>query len=335
MRRVGVFLVVIISLALTYCEIDDPEPDPSKFLANQTILDNYAIQSIAFDSKGTAWIGTFNSGLIKYSLTETVIYDLLNSPISNEMIWEVAVDSKDNIWIGSDGLTKYDGNDFTRFTTENSDLPEDVVWAIAFDSEDNVWLSSSRHQRGGLVKHDGNTFEIFTPENSPLPANSIHGLEIDINDNIWLTSFEYVSESYIVNISNNEWIIYPGSDYNDPPFIFNSIAMDSQGRVLAMYDHHFASYHSEFGYLSLLFHKDSVQKFTFESTDILRTAIADRNDNFWCGLSEGYAIYDHDTWEIFRGDQFNGRSVFSIAQSLDGNMWIGTGSGIDITVIDK
>ncbi len=161
---------MLVFFALANCERFPLEPDPSRFYANQTILEGYAIQSIAFDSKGTAWIGTFNSGVIKYSLTETIVFDSLNSPLTNEMIWDIAVDSKDFVWIGGDGLTKYNGNSFTRYTSENSVLPEDRIHVIDIDSEDNVWFSSSVHRSGGLVKYDGRDFEVFTPENSPLPA---------------------------------------------------------------------------------------------------------------------------------------------------------------------
>ena len=321
--------------ALANCERFSLEPDPSRFYANQTILEGYAIQSIAFDSKGTAWIGTFNSGVIKYSLTETIVFDSLNSPLTNEMIWDIAVDSKDFVWIGGDGLTKFNGNSFTRYTSENSVMPEDNVFVIDIDSEDNVWFSSSVHRSGGLVKYDGRNFEVYTPENSPLPANDIEGLVIDKDDNIWLTAFQYVSETYIVNISNGNWKIHSGSEYTDPYFIFHTLAMDSQGRVLALYNHFYASSHSDFGYFSLLFHEDSVQRFTFESEDILRKAIVDDNDDFWCILRNGYAIYDHETWEIHRMEEYNSRSLFSIAQATDGNIWIGTGSGIDIIEPDK
>lgn len=330
MRISQIVFIMLSFLVLTNCERFSPEPDPSRFYANQTILEGYAIQSIAFDSQGNAWIGTFNSGVIKYSLTETVIFDSLNSPLTNEMIWDIAVDSKDFVWIGGDGLTLYNGNSFARFTSENSVMPEDRVFVIDIDSKDNVWFSSSVHRSGGLVKYDGIDFEVFTPENSPLPASLIEGLVIDKNDNIWLTAFQYVSETYIVNISNGNWTIHSGSEYTDPYFNFYTLAMDSQGRVLALDNWFYTSSYSESDYFSLLFHEDSVQQFTFDSKDKLRKAIVDDNDDFWCILRDGYAIYDRESWEIFHIEEYNSRSLFSIAQANDGNIWIGTGSGIDI-----
>jgi len=323
-------ILLISVIVLTSCKESDPEPDPSRFLPNQTILEGFSIQSIAFDSEGTAWVGTFNSGIIKYSLSETQIFDSLNSPLTNEMVWDIAVDSKNMVWIGGDGLTKYDGRSFTRFTPENSDLPESRIFVIDIDSKDNVWFSSSVHQSGGLVKYDGQEFEVFTPENSPLPANSIEGIAIDKNDDIWLTAFQYVNETYIVKISNGNWEIHSGSEFTNPYFIFYNLAIDSQGRVLALYNHFYATTTADYGYFSLLFHSDSVQQFSFESENILREAIVDDMDKFWCTLIDGYAIYDGESWKITRKEEFKSRSVFSIAQAKDGNIWIGTGSGIDI-----
>jgi hypothetical protein len=42
-------------------------------------MDGYFVTSIAFDSKGNAWIGTFKQGIIKYNPLETVIYNSSNS----------------------------------------------------------------------------------------------------------------------------------------------------------------------------------------------------------------------------------------------------------------
>ena len=291
MKRIVFNIVLLASLSFTSCENEEPIPDPTKFYPGQTILSDYAIQSFDFDSKGTAWIGTFSNGLIKYSKTETKRFDSLNSLVPNHMIWDVAVDRNDNVWIGSEGLFMYDGYKFTRFTTENSSIPEDVVWAIAFDSNDNVWFSSSRHQRGGLVKFDGSTFEVFTPDNSPLPANSIHDVEIDEFDNIWLTSFASTTESYLVKIFFDDWEIRSGSDYGDPPFIFNRIAVDSESRVFAMNDFRYYSPTSFSGYQALVFGVDSVQMFSLDSTIIFKSAIADHNDDFWCTTRNGYAFF--------------------------------------------
>jgi len=96
-------LLLIITTFLFSCERNNTETPPKDDPSNsKTILDSIAVLSLVFDSERTAWIGTFSQGLVKYSLTETVIFDSSNSLLTNDPIRDIAVDSKDNIWIGKD-----------------------------------------------------------------------------------------------------------------------------------------------------------------------------------------------------------------------------------------
>jgi len=329
MKIIGLDAVLIAFLCFSSCETEELVPDPTKFYADQTILGEYAIQSIAFDSKGTAWIGTFNNGLIKYSLTETVNFDSSNSLVQNDMIWDIAIDSKDNIWIGGNGLTKYDGTKFTRFTTENSIIPEDVIWAIAIDSEDNVWFSSCRSRSGGIVKYNGLDFEVFTPDNSELPANSVEGIAIDSYDNVWLTSFDNTTESSLVRFANNQWTVYDGSEYDDPPFIFRKIEIDSNNRIFALHHDMFATPNHFFGYQGIFFQENEVERISLDSTIVFRSATFDNNNRLWAAHYTGYAMYNNESWYITSDDSYK-NGVFTIAITNDNNIWIGTGSGIKI-----
>ena len=141
-----VFLVIMLFLS---CEkiLDNPEvtkiPGNPNTHFNKHILEGYFVKSIAFDSKGNAWIGTFKQGLIKYNSTETIIYNSSNSLFpDSQVIWDVAVDSKDKVWIGAEGIIEFDGQDFIFHNTQNSSIPEDFVHSIAIDSKDNVWFTS-------------------------------------------------------------------------------------------------------------------------------------------------------------------------------------------------
>jgi len=326
-RMITIFLLI---LYVSSCEKERPEPDLTKFYPNQRILKDYFANTIAFESDGTAWIGTSKQGLIKYSTTETIIYDSLNSVVQNVPIWDIAIDSEDNVWIGNEGLVKYDGKNFTRYSTTNSDIPEDVIWSIAIDSKDHVWFSSSRHQRGGLVKYNGSVFEVFTPTNSDLPANQVDDIAIDNNDNVWLTAFESTIETSLVKMTNNQWIIYPGYDFGDPPFIFDDIAIDSRNRIIVLYNNHFATPHQFFEPQGFIFDGVNIDYFNLDSTFIFKSVMIDHNDIIWCTHNTGYAVYDEENWTVVDSSIFEESSVFSIEQANDGNIWIGTGKGIQI-----
>ena len=54
--------------------------------ADELHINDYWIYSIAFDSKGTAWLGTFKQGLIKYNPDGTgLVYNSTNTILPDEV----------------------------------------------------------------------------------------------------------------------------------------------------------------------------------------------------------------------------------------------------------
>jgi ligand-binding sensor domain-containing protein len=334
-------LFSFILLFIVSCEKHDPypihDPDPSKFYANKTILDTICANSIAFDTDGTAWIGTLNQGLVKYGLTQTKIFDSNNSPISNSTIWDIAVDSKNNIWIGTNGLVMYNGEKFTRYDITNSDIPENTVKSVAIDSEDNIWLTSSRSRSGGIAKFDGVSFEVFTPENSPLPVNSANSIAVDKNDNVWIAATQIVMETYLIRISGELWTVYDSVDFNEEICWVRDMEFNSNNKLCGAIDYTLMSpgYNSPFVFC---FDGDIMKTYTIDSLQRgFQSLLVDRTDNFWCTYGHGYAFLNGDRWirnnaELIDQDGITtwNNAYFTIEQASDGNIWIGTAHGIDI-----
>ena len=296
---------------------------------NTRILEGYFVTAVAFDQLGNAWIGTFSQGLIKYNPQETVVYDTSNSVIPGSPIWDVAVDSKNNVWIGSDALIEYDGNRFTTYNSSNTGIPEDYVSFIAVDSKDNIWFASCRFRQGGLVKYDGSQFTVFTPENSPLPASLIHGISIDINDNVWLALTETVQETYLVKISGGRWNLYTSNDFGFSPYYISNIDINSDNDVCAAIDYSLSSTWPNIGPQIFIFDGQAAEKMQFDNVSKVHNMTVDRSDHIWCATWDGYAVFDGDQWMV-DNSTFSESSVFTIEQAPDLRIWIGTGNGIFI-----
>ena len=133
-------IIVLISLLLIHfsCHNDISSPLENIQLSDH-ILEGYYITAIDFDSEGTAWIGTFRQGLIKYDGNITC-FDTNNTSLPDSLyIRDIAVDKNDRVWIGTNkGLVKYCNDEFIFFTKSNSIMVTDNVYAISIDSEDNV-----------------------------------------------------------------------------------------------------------------------------------------------------------------------------------------------------
>jgi len=187
MKRTITLLIIVFCVIYFSCEekITSPNNKPAH------ILQDYDITSIAFDSEGTAWIGTFKQGIIKYDGSATYYHSENSTLPDSIVVWDLAVDKNDVVWIGSDfGLIKYDRNNFTVYNTSNSPLAEDVVWSIVVDNDNVLWLSSCRFRQGGLMTFDGVNWTLYTPDNSDLPSNGVRDIAIDSQNTIWFTNNE-------------------------------------------------------------------------------------------------------------------------------------------------
>jgi ligand-binding sensor domain-containing protein len=332
-----VFPCLLIMLLLACEQTEDIPPllypekynDPLNTEFNTRILEGFFVTAIAFDQLGNAWIGTFSQGLIKYNPQETVVYDTSNSVIQRGPIWDVAVDSKNNVWIGSDALIKYDGNRFITYNSSNTKIPEDYVSFIAVDSKDNIWFASCRFKQGGLVKYDGSQFTVFTPENSPLPASLIHGIAIDINDNVWLALTETVEETYLVKISAGKWNLYNSNDFGFSPYYISNIDINSDNDVCAAIDYSLSSTWPNIGPQIFTFDGQVAEQIQFDNVSKVHHMIVDRSDHIWCATWDGYAVFNGDHWMV-DNSTFSENSVFTIEQAPDIRIWIGTGNGIFI-----
>ena len=297
---------------------------------NKIILEEYFIKAIEFDTKGNAWIGTFKQGLIKYNSGEITIFNASNSVISDTtVIYDIEVDSKNQVWIGEYGLIKYDGQNFIRYNSENSDIPEDFISVIEIDSRDHVWFSSSRFRQGGMVKYDGNEFKVFSPENSELPAHLIAGIAISSDDDVWVALNEVVDSSCLVKISGEEWTIYTYQELGFKPYYFSDITMNSQNQLVGGIDYSLSSVYFPEGPQVFVFDGNSSMQYTSEARFSNVSVFVDREDQIWCGTYEGLFLLDKDK-KIRQLEFLKLDGIYCINQHPNGELWVGTSKGIFI-----
>ncbi|MFN8240274.1 MAG: two-component regulator propeller domain-containing protein [Bacteroidales bacterium] len=331
MKRLVIILFILASLAS--CEkYSYPGWTPGKpdTIFTTKILDNYFVTSIAFDSKGNAWIGTFRQGLIRYRDGQTEVFNSRNSVIaSDEVINDIAVDSHDNVWIGCNGLLKYDGTSLRRFDSSNSPIPEDFVGSVAIDSKDNVWFTSCRFREGGLVRYDDNSWTVYTPDNSELPVNLIESVAVDSKDNIWLALSEVVGRTYLVKIKGSSWEKYTSDDLGFVPYYFGDIDFNSRDQLCGAIDYSLSSLWVHPGPQVFVFDGEDTRQFRISDMTRVWSLMVDDDDNIWCAVDGGFAVFNGEKWTI-EDSAFTDESVFTIEQSDDGTIWLGTSDGIFI-----
>jgi len=328
-------VLYILCIAVFFYSCDKMEQETSGFKLES--MDGYVVKAIAFDSKGNAWIGTQGKGVIRYNENENeiVLYNSENSILPEDLVlWDIAVDRNDNVWIGADGLWMFDGKKFTHYNSQNTAMPEDVVWSIAVDSKNNIWFASCRFNQGGLVKYDGQTWTAYTPDNSPLPINSIRGIAIDKSDNVWLSLSDYATWSSLVKISGEKWNVYTEKELGFMSYNMGGIQLDSKNRLWGAIDYSLSSVILVGSPNFFIF--DGKQTTQLSSGNYFNTnghtqITIDNKDNVWYfGIGTASGVWIGEQWKPFDNSVLGGLNPWIIKEDPKGRLWFGTENGIYI-----
>ena len=114
---------------------------------------------IAFDSEGVLWLATwhpgvagieYGGGLTKFDGINWTTYNIDNSPLTSNTIFDIAVDKDDNLWLSTcaGGLVKYDRkNSWAVYNILNSGIAFNSQNVVAIDSYGNKWIG---HNESGV-----------------------------------------------------------------------------------------------------------------------------------------------------------------------------------------
>ena len=110
-----------------------------------------SVMALLKDSKGTMWIGSQGSGLIKYNPKNKEFIQYLHNEndslsINSDIVISLCEDGNNRLWAGTGGggLSLYDHKTgtFKTFTTEHG-LPDNTIKGILEDNSGNLWISTS------------------------------------------------------------------------------------------------------------------------------------------------------------------------------------------------
>lgn len=207
-----------------------------------SLQDNW-VQSIAEDKEGNLWVGTHNNGVFKFDRNKETFANYKNarsnhhSLISNR-VWNVYVDSKNVLWVGSSGgLSRYDAkqNRFENYSNKESGPNSFGPYAancIYEDTKGFLWIGS---WGGGLTRLDKQTshFDRFTFDLPKRRAqNKVKALTGDKNGYLWLAT---AGDGLIkFNTQDGTFTQYLNDPRNPSSISDNnliSILVDRRGRV--------------------------------------------------------------------------------------------------------
>lgn len=171
-------------------------------------LTNAYILSIAIDNANVKWLGYRSYGLDTFddksfrSYFNTGTGPYTKNLITARIIESIAVDSRNNIWVGSEsGLAKYNGSAWsTSYKYENENL---YILCIAIDNAGNIWCGTTK----GVFKHDGLEWTDYSKKDTSI-IGQVNAIKIDESGKIWCGYYQ----KGIKMFNGSEWKSYTTKD---------------------------------------------------------------------------------------------------------------------------
>ena len=153
--------------------------------------------NIDIDKNSTKWVASYGRGVIAFNENYNNKYIIINEEngnLPNNDVRCVAVDNKNQLWIGTfkglrilNSVDRFIGENelsTTNIVIQEGDLAQElfyqqVIQDIKVDGSNNKWVSIADAGVFQVSANGQTTLRRFTKENSPLPSNNVLDIEID------------------------------------------------------------------------------------------------------------------------------------------------------------
>lgn len=309
-------------------------------------LPQTSIQSLYKDSKGYIWIGTWNKGLFRYDDKQNKLYAYkVDDRNSAHTIFE---DNKSRLWIGTWGQGLYllenqynlDKLKWTNITNNDADrysIVDNIIYSISEDTTSNtIWIG----MRNGLsiINDKGkNDFRIdnYTTYGAKyrIPYNEVNSIIRDSFGAMWIGTLG--GGVYTVNTKENlflsENLLSVKRELSSNSI--RSILTDNEGLVwMGIGSRGLVSYNIE-NQKEIYYGKANPTGYQIRST--INTILQSERDHklYFGTYREGLFIYDkaRGTMQKITPENSNLKSdcVQILKEDKDGNIWIGSRSGVN------
>ncbi len=288
------------------------------------------VRKIIEDSNKNIWFATYNGISILHSNGTISFYNAKNTKgMKHSSIYDIFIDSKDGIWIGTwsgtlSYLNSYD-NHFTHLGTENG-LSNAVVSSVN-EGKGLIWIGT---EGGGLNTYNPDDKTIaHHPLTTELELiQNIKAIKFDPKGGLWIGTFND-GLWYINHFDKNGYPEYPIKILDGEIY---DIKFDSTYAWIATY---FSGFHKI--ELQSFYRSEAQESRVPEATNInhLRTLLLDSNRGLWIGTQNGihHKKQSTDTFNqyLYKPNSTDNQPVYhvyNIFEDSQQDVWIGTSMGL-------
>ncbi len=312
-------------------------------------FNNNYISDLRLDNNSLLWVATFGDGLSVYDHEKKLIHHYTYNPddpntINSNRIICIAIDKKNNVWLGSlNGLCLYSSKEkeFRHFYSEQGNpnsLSNNNITFIELDHEGNCWIGTRGGGLNKVVKRN-NDFIFIRYENDSKPGslsnNFILSLCADPRGYLWIgTENGGLNRLDLITYNIDIYQVEEGNKFSLISNSIWSLCNDSEGRLwigtankgISVIDEKYSKFES---YQKNIFIRNSLS-----DNDV--TGFVEDNEGYVWIATDGGGIckFDPENREIvqtIRNSEGSALLINNAIQSIlydaDDNLWVGTWAG--------
>jgi len=267
-----------------------------------------------------------NNVFVKYTKSQGLVQNTVTNSLE---------DPRGFMWFSTfEGLSRFDGYDFVNYRHSSKDpnsLPNNFTKKLLLDSRGDLWIAT----KNGLAKYNPlkDNFTTYNKDNSQLTSNEIFSLALNQDGNLLVSTTENL---FLYDFLADAFLPFSVNGENLPADIKVIFSEQDRTWLGTLANGIFILEHSS----NTLF---SLQKANPWNLKINANYLFDFkkiDDSYWLATERGaYVIDDRLASVKLLNTQSNpsivGNDVLSILQNYNGNIWLGTTTGISILSSDK
>ena len=306
-------------------------------------LSSNSILSINEDSKNNLWVGTMNGlNLLdkKTGKVKRYLSNLANpKSLASNFVKTIFEDKKGNLWIGTEnGLELFDPKSgvFTHYQNNPKDpssISSNFVTTIAQGENGNLWVGNQE------------AVEIFNPtigkfthlknrigDETSLTSSSIQKIYNDGNGITWIGTYNGGINKYDKNLTIFDVVRYDPLNSNSlSGNIITSFCESKDGKIWVGTDGKGLNLVDRKSNVVTRLFSNTNTTSDFQNASVISLFKANLNSKLWIGhYNAGLSSFDENT-KAYRkytiANNAQGNSVYSVIESRDGKVWVGTNGG--------
>ena len=267
------------------------------------------------DRKGQLWLGTYGSGLFRYSTNGSVLHLSRREGLPGDLIRSLCEDVEGNLWVGTEGsgLARLKSAIFHTYGGRR-DLAKDCVLSVCEGDEGDLWIGTNgdgvNRLKRGAVQHYG--------KEQGLSNECVWSVFEDRKHRVWAGTwggglFQLRGDRFEPVAGTGDANSVVCALYEDAGGCLWAGAQDAGADILQLYDG-----------------KPSVFRLQNRGAKAdVRAAVADSKGNLWIGTQEDglYCISGGTQTHFGKKEGLNNETIRSLYADAEGVLWIGTYGG--------